>query len=157
MGKLKIIILYIFFASFVGCKTKQVASKVESIKSDTLIIKSKVIETPPLLSSLIINEICDSTTGKAVQFRKEFIVKNDTILIETVNDDLQIKLNIAEDIISKQDSIISVKDTQYSSEITNEKKVIPKWVWYVLALIPIFIIFPSIPSFINKIIKSLFI
>lgn len=84
-----------------------------------------------------------------------FVVGQDTMELSVKNNELQFNINELEKTISEKDSIISSKSSDYVKETVNEKKVIPKWVWYALLLIPLFILFPVIPKVINKFFRGL--
>lgn len=128
-------ILLLILLTF-GCKSTKDIYTVSEKKVDSLYYSSQIETKPPIASSLIINEICDSVTNKPVQFKKQFITKNDTILIEVVNDDLQIKYNFAQDTISKQDSIIKVQisELKESRKITKTKTPFKFWLYLIASI-----------------------
>ena len=139
MKNYKIILFYLLALLAIGCGSVKKKSDIYTVsekKVDSLYYSSNIETKPPVLSSLTINEICDSVTNEPVKFKKEFIIKNDTIVVETVNNELQISINLAEEIIKKQDSIIEVHDSQYKElkESHTVKNKIPFKYWVALVL-----------------------
>ena len=137
----------------VGCKTKEVASKVTIQKSDSTIVN----KIAPVKSELIVKSLCDSITGKAKEFTN--VIDNGITKTTIQSKDNTLLMS------SSGDTTIVYKDRivkEYvNKEVTNEKKVIPSWVWKALIvellIIIVFIIFPKIPSFLNGIITKIFI
>lgn len=153
MNKYKFILLYIAFFCAVGCKTKQkTIEKVSETKSDTLIMKSKVIETPPILTSLNILEICDTVTGKPKEFRYRYVVEKDTLEVNLLNNELSISNNQLSQIKRQLDSITSIRESQTTSVKEDTKKVYRwnRWTWIFLGTSILFLVFPIIPNFANK-------
>lgn len=150
MKKILIPIFILLLSSCATTKKNTIHNKSEK-KADSVYHSTKIIERPPILSSLTINDICDSITNKPIQFKKEIIIINDTILIETVNDDLQISVNLASGIISKQDSIIKVRNSEIIElkELHTLKTKVPfkHWLYLLLSIaLNIFLIYLLIKS-----------
>lgn len=152
-NRVKQIILLLAFFSFVGCRTAKV-EKLE-IRTDSTVAIKTTEQRPPLLDRLTIYDICD--TVNPVKFKKEFIIKNDTIEVEILDNDLIMSLKLAEQIISKQDSIIQIKDDFVTESRVIIKKVVPKSTYIVILLLVIFVIFPIIPKLINTNARKLFL
>ena len=141
MKNYKIILLYLLTLIVIGCgtiKKKDIYFASEK-KVDSVYYSSNIETKPPILSNLIIKEICDSVTNKPVQFKKEFIIKNDTVLVEIADNDLQISVNVAADVISKQDSLIKVQTSEIKElkESYKVKNNIPfkYWVYMILSIL----------------------
>lgn len=141
-----------------SCGTKkQVLHTISEKKVDSVYIKSTSIVSPQILSSLVINEVCDST-GKAKEFKQVFVVRKDTIKVEVKDNSLFLDFNRLEAITLKQDSVIKVRETQIKElKETNTTKTRINWkLLLILISIPVlFIIFPNIPKFINTLFKRL--
>ena len=151
----KIILILLLLTS---CKTTKSIEKIETIKNDSLVIRSISTVQPNILSSLIINEICDSVTNKPKHFRQKFVIGKDTMLISLKNNNLNVEINQLKKIISQKDSVYksSINSKNKSKKETIIKYRIPKWSIFVMLLIPLFILIPKIPIFINRIFTKLF-
>lgn len=157
MNKLKYILLYLVFIFFVSCKTTSKVEKVSEIKSDTLYNKVETVITPPILSSLTINDICDSITNEPIKLKKQIIIDRDTVFVEIVDNDLQIRYNIAQGERKRLDSLYRVSQSEIKElkETKETKKVWSNWTWGFLLIIFIFIAFPTIPKLINSLLRKL--
>ena len=148
-------------ATLNSCKTKKEVLHTLSVsKVDSVYISRKIIETPPILSSLIINEICDSVTGKAKEFKQVFVVDKDTSTVEIKNNELIINFNLLNKKIREKDSIVKIRDSQIKElKETKVTKTATNWkLILILISIPlVFIIFPKIPQTINSLVKKLFV
>jgi hypothetical protein len=145
MNKTKTILLYIFFVSFVGCKTKQTSVYIEKVKDST--VRNIVLQTN---NELIITNLCDSITGKAKEFSN--ISNNGLNKVRT-----SIKDNILT-IETKSDSIVYV-DKFYKEEIyVDKEKIIYRTDWRIIfilsSLIFLFFCFPTIPRFIKSAVRK---
>ena len=151
----KIILILLLLTS---CKTTKSVEKVENIKNDSLVIRSISTVQPNILSSLVINDICDSFTNKPKQFRQIFVIDQDTMAISLKNNNLNVEINQLKKIISQKDSVYksSINSKNKSKKETIIKYRIPKWSIFVMLLIPLFILIPKIPIFINRIFTKLF-
>lgn len=158
MNKLKYILLYLVFIFFVGCKpSKSVIEKVSETKSDTLYNKVETVVNPPILSSLVINELCDSITGKPKEFKNRVIIDKDTVYVEVVDNELNITVNRLKNIISKKDSTYKAEllKIRNSKETNKVKEVWNKWTWVFLFIMLLCFFFPIIPKFINGLFRKL--
>jgi uncharacterized protein YcfL len=151
----KIILILLFLTS---CKSSKSVEKVETIKNDSLVIRSISTVQPNILSSLVINEICDSITNKPKQFKQKFVIGQDTMLISLKNNNLNVEINQLKKILKQKDSVYKSKISiqNQSKKETIIKYRIPKWLIFVTLLIPLFILIPKIPIFVNRILTKLF-
>ena len=151
----KIILILLLLTS---CKTTKSVEKVETIKNDSLVIRSISTVQPNILSSLVINDICDSVTNKPKYFRQKFVIGKETMLISLKNNNLNVEINQLKKIISQKDSVYknSISSQNQSKKETIIKYRIPRWSIFVMLLIPLFILIPKIPIFIKRILTKLF-
>ncbi len=141
----KTILLYIFFVSFVGCKTKQTSVYIEKVKDST--VRNIVLQTN---NELIITNLCDSITGKAKEVQNTFDFGTGSTKA-TIKDN-QLK------IITSKDSIVYV-DKFYKEEIYVDKEVIryrTDWsiIFILSGVIVLFLFFPTIPKFIKSAVRK---
>lgn len=142
-----------------GCKTKEkYITSIERV-TDSIYIKTESIINPPILSSLIINELCDSVTNKPVQFKKVFVIDGDSIEILTnKNNQLEINIKQLERLLSKKDSVgqFHSKDKEVVSKtiVTNTKRPW-KLIGFFILVIVSFIVFPVVPKFLNGMVRKL--
>ena len=158
MKNYKIILFYIAALFFMSCgSVKKKLEHTSTIKSDTLIVKTEEIIRPPILSNLTINEICDSITGKPVQFKKVYVIDKDTVSVEVVDNELNVVINQLSKVVSKKDSIISKQKSEYESvkEEVRIRKVWNNFTWVLLISFIIVMVFPGIAVFVNDIVKKL--
>lgn len=151
--KIKHIIVWLAFFSFVGCKSTKL-EKLEVRTDSTVRVHTETVR-PPILDKLTVYDVCDTVTGKPIQFKKEFAVNSDTIIIEVVDNDLLMSLKFAEEIISKQDSLIKARETILKQDQTIVKIKAPKWAWFTLLLSVILLIFPNISKYANNAARKL--
>jgi uncharacterized protein YcfL len=151
----KIILILLFLTS---CKSSKSVEKVETIKNDSLVIRSISTVQPNILSSLVINQICDTLTKKPKEFSQIFVIGEDTMAISLKNNNLNVEINQLKKILKQKDSVYKSKISiqNQSKKETIIKYRIPKWAIFVMLLIPFFIIIPKIPTFINRILTKLF-
>jgi uncharacterized protein YcfL len=151
----KIILILLFLTS---CKSTKSVEKVETIKNDSLVIRSISTVQPNILSSLVINEICDTLNNKPKEFRQIFVIGQDTMAISLKNNNLNVEINQLKKILKQKDSVYKSKisSQNQSKKETIIKYRIPKWSIFIMLLIPLFIIIPKIPTFINRILTKLF-
>jgi 2-phospho-L-lactate transferase/gluconeogenesis factor (CofD/UPF0052 family) len=151
----KIILILIFLTS---CKSTKSVEKVETIKNDSLVIRSISTVQPNILSSLVINEICDTLTDKAKEFRQIFVIGQDTMAISLKNNNLNVEINQLKRILKQKDSVYknSISIQKELKKETIIKYRVPRWAIFVMLLIPVFIIFPAIVLFLNRILTKLF-
>jgi hypothetical protein len=92
----KFLIILIIFSS---CATKKHIETSVTKVTDTVYIKTEKITAPSISESITIKELCKDSLP--VQFRKVFVIKNDTIEIETQDNELIFKYNQAERLIKE--------------------------------------------------------
>ena len=151
----KIILILLLLTS---CKTTKSVEKVETIKNDSLVIRSISTVQPNILSSLVINQICDTLTNKPKEFMQIFVIGQDTMAISLKNNNLNVEINQLKKIIKQKDSVFknSISIQKESKKETIIKYRVPRWAIFVMLLIPVFIIFPAIVLFLNRILTKLF-
>lgn len=103
---------------FSGCRAKKETVSITKV-TDTLILKTEVIRRPPLLTTLTINEVCDTITGKAKEFRQTVVVGTDTLDLWMRNNELTVKNKKLEEITKNMESYKS--NTSSITEIKKEK------------------------------------
>ena len=158
MTKIKYILLYLVFIFFVGCKpSKSVIEKVSETKSDTLYNKVETVIRPPVLNNLTIFDICDTITGKPKEFRYKYIFEKDTLELSLLNNELNFSIDQIKLLQYKNDSLVRIinSDKKESKQETVTKFKTPKWNWIIMSLVPLFILFPTIPKFINGLFRKL--
>ncbi|AGO47301.1 hypothetical protein Phi19:1_gp011 [Cellulophaga phage phi19:1] len=150
------------FASVIlmmGCGTKkEFLHTISEKKIDSVYIKTTKEVSPPILSSLVIEEICDSVTALPKQFKQVYIIKNDTIRVEVKDNNLQLDFNKVEALISQKDSIVKVKESEIKElKETNKTTLVTNWRLVIILslVILVFIVFPKIPTTINNLFKKL--
>lgn len=95
---------------FFGCKTTEYRTS-ESRVIDSLIIKSEKVITAPILSSLTLNDLCDTLTGKPKEFDYRIITRwGDTTRVWNENNELQIAVS------QQGDTIKDLRDELKSKE-----------------------------------------
>lgn len=122
-----------------GCKTTEYRTS-ESRVIDSLILKTEKVITAPILSSLTLNEICDTLTGKPKEFDYRIITRwGDTTRVWNQNNQLRIELNQQGDTIKDLRDELKIRETLIKEK---EKKVIYRtnWKWTLLALVIGFVI-----------------
>ncbi len=125
-----IIRLFLVLALLSSCRSKKtVLDKIETVKSDTLIVKSETVVRPPILSSLTINEICDTLTGKPKVFKQVFVIDGDTLELSLKNNELTLYNNQLKKTISKKDSVYEALKSEVKQlrESVTIKYRIPLW------------------------------
>jgi len=122
---------------------------IESKITDSVIVKIEQIKAPLLSETLIVPEICKDSI--ATEFKKIYIRDNDTIIVEIKNNQLTFDIRQKERIISQlKETVLKQK------EELKEKKVKEVIAWKPIlilsAIILLFLIFPTIPGIIKRII-----
>lgn len=112
MKNLPTILFYLLILVATSCGSKKKVFTSVSKVTDSLIVKVEKVERPPLLSSLTIDEICDSVTNRPVKFKKIFVVKNDTIEISTIDNQLRFKFQAQSEVIKQMRDELRVKDSE---------------------------------------------
>ena len=122
---------------------------IESKVTDSVIVKIEQIKAPLLSETLIVPEICKDSI--ATEFKKIYIRDTDTIIVEIKDNQLTFDIRQKERIISQ------LKETVLKQrEELKEKKVKEVIAWKPIlilsAIILLFLIFPTIPGIIKRII-----
>lgn len=133
----KLLYILLVMVALGGCKTKQsISEKVFIKESDSLILKTTAVESPPILSSLVINEICDTVTAKPKDFKQVFVVSGDTMELSIKNNELKLSVNRLKRDLEKTKEELSKKGTKLSSVTVDEKvrNVIPFEFWIALVV-----------------------
>ena len=122
---------------------------IESKITDSVIVKIEQIKAPLLSETLIVPEICKDSI--ATEFKKIYIRDTDTIIVEIKNNQLTFDIRQKERIISQlKETVLKQK------EELKEKKVKEVIAWKPIlilsAIILLFLIFPTIPGIIKRII-----
>ena len=122
---------------------------IESKVTDSVIVKIEQIKAPLLSETLIVPEICKDSI--ATEFKKIYIRDTDTIIVEIKNNQLTFDIRQKERIISQlKETVLKQK------EELKEKKVKEVIAWKPIlilsAIILLFLIFPTIPGIIKRII-----
>lgn len=143
-------LVFRFFAVYVlsmiwlsGCKTKKTTiEKVDTVKNDTLIIKSESVVSPPILSSLTIEEVCDTVTGNPKDFQQVFVIEGDTLELSIRNNQLKLYNNRLQRTISQKDSVLKVEYDRYR-ELKSSETIIyrtPFKIWVIMILMVLIIV-----------------
>lgn len=122
---------------------------IESKITDSVIVKIEQIKAPLLFETLIVPEICKDSI--ATEFKKIYIRDTDTIIVEIKDNQLTFDIRQKERIISQlKETVLKQK------EELKEKKVKEVIAWKPIlilsAIILLFLIFPTIPGIIKRII-----
>jgi len=122
---------------------------IESKVTDSVIVKIEQVKAPLLSETLIVPEICKDSI--ATEFKKIYIRDTDTIIVEIKNNQLTFDIRQKERIISQlKETVLKQK------EELKEKKVKEVIAWKPIlilsAIILLFLIFPTIPGIIKRII-----
>ena len=124
MNKIKILIFYFAFFSFVGCKTKQKNTYVEKVKDST--VRNIILESN---NTLEISTLCD-TLGNAKEFSQEISNGVNTTKVSIKDNKLTIDV--------RNDSIVYV-DKEVIKEVTNIQTItvykVPKWSWWYMIIV----------------------
>jgi len=141
-------ILLTLIVLFASCGRKTYHS-IESKVTDSVIVKIEQIKAPLLSETLIVPEICKDSI--ATEFKKIYIRDTDTIIVEVKDNQLTFDIRQKERIISQlKETVLKQK------EELKEKKVKEVIAWKPIlilsAIILLFLIFPTIPSIIKRII-----
>ena len=158
MKNYKIIFAYIIIILVMGCAAKKKEyQSVSTAKSDTLILKTESVVLPPLATSITVNELCDSLTGKPKEFSQYVAMGKDTVFIEVLDNELLFRYSQLEKVIKQQDSVIKIKNKEVI-DVKKSEFIEYRWAritWVLLGIVVLFLILPVIPTYINKIAKKL--
>lgn len=149
-------LLFVMALSIGSCKSQAIPEKVEkTIQTDSVVRTSHSIVKVPVLSELVINEVCDSVTSKPVAFTKTVVVSGDTLTLWTENNDLRFKLSQAEQQLSKIDSMLNKEN---SEKLEQETIVVKQKQWGLIkvlaGIILAFTLFPALPKIINQVCRK---
>ena len=152
MKKLTILVILLIIS---GCVSKKTAVKKAEIVSSNSELHMSVTEIKPTLAGkIVINQVCDTITGKATSFEQHINVGRDSLLIKLEDNKLTGSIITAEKIYSQKDSVIQkINYSNISSESTTIVKT--KWTkvtWILLALNLLMIFLPVIPNTLHKLI-----
>ena len=155
MKGLKFALAYLIIISAVGCGSSRKSVKVDSKKSDTLIVKTETIKAPVINDVMTIKEICKDSVLK--EFERVFIRETDTVTIQTVDGSLSVRINQQSRILSERESTIqSQREKIERLEETVKTKYSLKLVLILIGVIVLLWLVPGIPSKINRFVRRLF-
>lgn len=128
--KLKLLLTYIILVFFVGCKTKQSISEKVFVKESDSVSTTLQLNTD---NTIIIENLCDSITGKPIEFIN--MVDTGTSSTEIKIKDNQLTANVKSDSIVYVDRNV-VKEVFVEKEKDVVRNVVPfkYWVWLILAI-----------------------
>jgi hypothetical protein len=140
------LLILILLLSSCGRKTYH---SLEVKRSDSLIIKTEQIKAPLLNDVMLVPEICKDSI--ATEFKRIYVRDTDTIIVEIKDNQLTFDIRQKERIISQlKETVLKQK------EELKEKKVKEVIAWKPIlilsAIILLFLIFPTIPGIIKRII-----
>lgn len=133
------IVIMMYILLIASCRAKKEAFTSETKVIDSIIIKSEVIKAPVLNDLLVIEQLCDSTTDKPVQFRKIYVIDGDSIEVLTnEKNQLVFKLNQKDKVISNKDSTIRKLETELresSEKVIVKRDLKSNVIWFVIGMI----------------------
>jgi len=145
------VILLTLTILLVSCGKK--TYKLEVKQSDSLFIKTEQIKAPLLNDVMIVPEICKDSV--ATEFKRIYVRDTDTIIVEVKDNQLTFDIRQKERIISELKETISKQHKEIS-----EKRVITKIAWKPIlilsGIILLFLLVPTIPQILRKLLRSLF-
>ena len=122
-------------------------------QSDSLFVKTEQIKAPLLNDVMIVPEICKDSI--ATEFKRIYVRDTDTIIVEIKDNQLVFDVRQKERIISELKETISKQHKEIS-----EKRVITKIAWKPIlilsGIILLFLLVPTIPQILRKLLRSLF-
>jgi len=122
-------------------------------RSDSLFVKTEQIKAPLLNDVMIVPEICKDSV--ATEFKRIYVRDTDTIIVEVKDNQLTFDIRQKERIISELKETISKQHKEIS-----EKRVITKIAWKPIlilsGIILLFLLVPTIPQILRKLLRSLF-
>ena len=122
-------------------------------QSDSLFIKTEQIKAPLLNDVMMVPEICKDSI--ATEFKRIYVRDTDTIIVEVKDNQLTFDVRQKERIISELKETISNQHKEIS-----EKRVITKIAWKPIlilsGIILLFLLVPTIPQILRKLLRSLF-
>lgn len=140
--------LTVLFASC-GRKTYHLEVK----QSDSLFVRTEQIKAPLLNDVMIVPEICKDSI--ATEFKRIYVRDTDTIIVEVKDNQLTLDVRQKERIISELKETIQKQHKEIS-----EKRIITKIAWKPIlilsGIIALFLLVPTIPQLLRKLLRSLF-
>jgi hypothetical protein len=122
-------------------------------QSDSLFVKTEQIKAPLLNDVMIVPEICKDSI--ATEFKRIYVRDTDTIIVEVKDNQLTLDVRQKERIISELKETILNQHKEIS-----EKRVITKIAWKPIlilsGIILLFLLVPTIPQILRKLLQSLF-
>ena len=126
----------LFISLFYSCVAKKTTTEYkEIIKRDSVYIVKDRFITKKVVDTLIVNQPCDSITGKLKDFEKEIRTNNAKVVLKSVKGNIEVFVNI--------DSIVSSKVQEFKLNYKTEKEIkevetviyrTPLWVWLVILI-----------------------
>lgn len=136
---------------FISCGKK--TYKLEVKQSNSLFVKTEQIKAPLLNDVMIVPEICKDSI--ATEFKRIYVRDTDTIIVEVKDNQLTFDIRQKERIISELKETISKQHNEIS-----EKRVITKIAWKPILILSgiifLFLLVPTIPQILRKLLRSLF-
>lgn len=113
---------------------KELVHKSETIKSDTLILKTETIKSALINSSIVIKELCDSITKRPKDYKQVFVVAGDTIKLSIENNQLKLDIKRIESTISEWRDKYQKEYERRLEYDKNVKTIVKttKWTWIFL-------------------------
>ena len=132
----KIIFLTALLTVLYGCGAKKTYEKtVETKLIDSTIRIKETLRTPPILSTLVIDEICDTTTQRPKKFNQSFVFNGDTLKLSLQNNQLRFEIEQLQKEIKRKDSIaVNNKQETVVKESTEIVRYRLDWRWILGAL-----------------------
>lgn len=129
MKNIPLILYIVLIFLVVSCGSKKNVTTSVTKVTDTVFIKTETIKGPLVKDIIRVHHLCDST-GKAIEFEKEFIYMEDTLKISTLNNQLSITSNRLARVLKENDSLVKSRnaDTKESSEKVKYRT--PAWHWW---------------------------
>jgi hypothetical protein len=119
-----------------SCVAKKTTTEYkEIIKRDSIYILKDRFITQKVVDTLLVEQPCDSVTGKLKDFEKEIRTNNAKVVLRSVKGNIEVSVNI--------DSIVSSKISEYKlnykaeTQIKEVETVIfrtPLWVWLIILI-----------------------
>jgi len=139
---------------FISCGRKTYHT-LEVKQSDSLFVKTEQIKAPLLNDVMIVPEICKDSI--ATEFKRIYVRDTDTIIVEIKDNQLTFDVRQKERIISSLKETIQQKSTLISEQ---EKIIKTKISWKPIlilsGIIALFLLVPTIPQLLRKLLRSLF-
>ena len=163
LDALKIFLIVLFVA---GCKP---AERIVSEQKVTEVSNNKIekVKIPEQRHVFGIEQICDTAEividnivykvpPKAKEFDYGFMIDSLEGIITMKDNNFSVDINQKERIISEKRDSISIYEKEVSElKETVKRRLAFKWVALFIGIIVLFIVFPSIPRFINRTVKKI--